>query len=507
MLSSFYLAIQDVDNKLLKAMKRFPPGKDGNWRGADADWKKGQEALVVVAKTAKPVNKRNARNMQIVVGFDGRFAVPAQPGLSQTIFTGLARFSMSGGFGEGGWLSGDTSLEGFEIGDEIDLFNTKSRGAGWLDPDSGSFVHISRIPSDADTVTVSLRAVADGALSYDVMTLPSGGRHIGLPERPWGFNIGANIDPDSVQVPYFCQSVSTFPAQDLASQNGSAASDPYLIETTFGFSDPVEALVIDSFQLSLYPVDSDDDPTIVEGKVEILHGLNAARASARAPAGLWMTDMFVVVPELFLPGREIEERPLFNAQFGNGGLLVGSDFEGFVTGDEDCGRWQVPGTACDYIDYEALAKEMGLEGEFEEVDETAADGTLLCIGVEVETSQPDFIVGIGRDYFTIEDLARDAAEHPCPSSEVSLGAGGFLFDCSDEGFESHAWVIEIEDLFEFGPFERARLSSGLLAFLDIKTTGLDSNGGFIRPQTRRAIDALTESVAAAVRRHRAAVDQ
>ena len=459
-----YLAQGRISKKLLKALQRqFPAGRPGNWLGANAKWKPGQEALFVVAKTAKAATKGNAKNTQIIVGFDGFDAVPAQVGPGAGYFTGLETFSIGGGFGKDGWLSGDTSLADLEQGDFIDYFNSKSRGMGGLGKKSGSLVHITPIPLNADTISVSMRVMADGALAYDAVTMPDGGRHIGLPDKPWGFNVAANIEAASTP-PYYCKSVSTLAADETTGLDGAAPPHPFIFKTIYGFNDPVDAVVNEKFLLQLHPVGFEVDPIIVEGQIERMFGLNAAQVSAHVPEGQWVPDAFNVFDESYVLQRDAESPPMFASTFGNGGLLVGPEFEGFVTGDKECGRWHVPGTACDYIDHEAIAAEMGLVGEVAEADQVTADGTLLCAGIDMGSEQPFFIGGIGRDYYTDARLASDVAQHRCPSSEVALGAGGVLFDCTDEGFQSFFWRAAPLESIAIDPL------GGLLVSVDLNTT-------------------------------------
>ena len=113
-----------------------------------------------------------------------------------------------------------------------------------------------------------------------------------------------------------------------------------------------------------------------------------------------------------------------------------------------------------------------------------------------------FFAGIGRDYYTIEALEHDAAGHRCPSSEVSLGAGGFLFDCSDEGFESLRWLVAPQESRTLDP------AAGLLASMDIKVFP-DSDPGPLYDEARmlEIMDALSDAIRREVLRMNAPIDQ
>ncbi len=478
-----WIAVGMVDKRLLKAINggKLQFGRPGNWRGADFKSKNGDTVVFAVLKTARKATAKTARNQQVVVTFDGDDAFAHRAGPDAGVFTGAETASIGGGFGDSGWLSGDATLKQHIPGEAVALFNAKARGVGGVDKASGSMVHIAPLPKDAQTISVMMR-VGAGEL-YDLTSLPGGGTRIGAPDKPWGFNIVADLtaaDPDKAVPPYFCSKVTTTPSG--------------LLEAIFGLYEPLEGPT-DLLRLLRLHSALSEEAAVIDAVMETEFGGNVAVVTAQLPEGQWIPDIFNLFDETAL-ARDDQPSPRFSPHFGSAGLLVDADQEGVVSGDERCGRWQLPGTACDLMDHEGIAAAMGIEGEVDKADATAPDGSLLCAAFALDGSDPYAIAGIGTVYYTQEDLERDVASHRCSSVEIDLGATGFLLDCATEGFDSFFWrVLPIES-------EVQDPDGGLLASVDINTSLVGPNGQIDEPRLMRALEAMNDDTAAMAFRYR-----
>ena len=98
-----------------------------------------------------------------------------------------------------------------------------------------------------------------------------------------------------------------------------------------------------------------------------------------------------------------------------------------------------------------------------EVDQRDPDGTMRCLGVDVQTEQPYFIAGIGTYYFDAAEFAEVASGHACPSSPVDLGTEAVRFDCTEDGYSSFTWRLTPQAIADTYP------DGGLQVSVDIRT--------------------------------------
>jgi hypothetical protein len=474
-----WVTVGDVNKKLLQAIRggMLQFGRPGNWVGANFNSQAGDEALFVAVKPARKATAKTASNVQVVVTFDGNDAVADRAGPAAGVYTGSETSSMGGGF-DGAWRSGDSTLKGHVDGAIASLFNTpRSRGVGGVDKASGSMIHITPIPGDAETFTVMSRT-GSGTM-YDQADLPGGGTHIGLPGTPWRFNVGKSATD---QPRYTCQRIDMYEPMIDTAASESSPPHPFRLESTFELEDPVEFSDTVTFPLRLFPVGSDADPTVVDGMVELLPGFGGMRFSAYVPEGHWQLER-IDLRSGYPTFLDSTDPPRFGPLFGNAGLLVGPGLSGHTAGNAGCATWHLPDELCDLFPNPDMGQAMAIAAELEHGAQHIADGTLLCFGVDPETREPAYIASLGDDYYTNDNLFRDAERHRCPYTEVPIGAGGVLFDCSAEGFKSFMWVVPAG----LGEFHDSQ--GGLRASLDF-----DFRPGDGQPGDDTALRALLEEV-------------
>jgi hypothetical protein len=467
-----WVALGKMSPKLIKAINggQLQYGRPGNWQGAKFKGVTGEERLFVAIKTHKKANAKTARDKQIVLGFDGDDAVPFKPTVSTGAFAGLETFDIGGGFGKDGWLSGGSTRKGQSTDDDVALFNAPGRGFGGVDKKSGAIFHSVKVPAQADTLSVMLRVGAGDM--YDLMVTPDGGAFMGLPGKPWGFNLAANLR--KTPPPYYCQRTELDEKVDVLLDSDKGLSGETFSMTSY-FGIPRTSTEGDGYYdlagttpIRLFPAGSAGDPIVLEGTTELLPGLDAIRVTVVAPEGVWIPEIpyFDQNGDPIRPYGDAQNNPLFS----NGGLELADEHFGFVAGDRHCATWNVPDEFCDVFPSPGVAQAVAIVSELQHGAQHIADGSLLCFGVDPATEQAAYIAGLDNDYYTIDDLHRDAEQHRCPYTEVPIGAGGVLFDCRDEGLASFTWVLSRAALQELG-----KNDAGLRAWVDFNSDFIEDD--------------------------------
>ena len=317
--------------KMLRVLgEDYPPGTAGAYGNA-ADWKAGQDAFYIVAKTAAKLPRDIDGGVQLIVTFDGEEAVPLRPGGLLGPYDGAQSFSLSGPFEGGAWASGTTDLAGWQRTEPVPFYNEPARDMGYYDRKAGTFMHVARVPKGATSATVTLRAkTADGEI-FDELRLPSGGRFLGLDSTAWGLNVKKG------GIPLACRSVEVIAAGAEGVEDIAVGS--YAIRYAVGWqqdetlAEQVTTLG-DTTQVALTDVGSGEEPTLVDAAVAYDPSASAAIFTVPVPEGQWLFTSPDDPPLKTVGGQSlIDMRPLT----GSAGLLTGPEFVGFVAGDQSCG--------------------------------------------------------------------------------------------------------------------------------------------------------------------------
>ena len=323
----------DAAVKMLRILAEdFPPGTARSYYGAEADWRAGQDAFFIIAKTEQRLPRDAEGSVQLIVTFDGDAAVPLQPNDPLGLYAGAEQFSISGLFDGGTWDSGTTTLDGWQRTDVMPFYNGLSRDMGYYDRKPGAFVHIARLPRDATAATITLRANGPGGEYFDSVELPSGGRFIGTGDPAWGLKLAKGA------MPLVCRSVETLSAGSAGAEDVEPGSA--LIRYTVGWedgSDVADQVVAlgDGVDVALTGPAMPEEALIVEAAVSVAPAGDAATFTVVVPEGQWLVSPVSADDLVTSNGQSlIDLRPLT----GSAGVLTGAGLDGFVAGVEHCGE-------------------------------------------------------------------------------------------------------------------------------------------------------------------------
>ena len=154
--------------------------------------------------------------------------------------------------------------------------------------------------------------------------------------------------------------------------------------------------------MRLQRLDEDAEPIEVDGRLSLAPALGTFSLTMDVPAGQWSFAP-TEGDELVTPAGEslIDHSTLT----GRAGVRTGDGLDGLVSGDPDCGRWQMDVTTCALVpgaEMEALVPTDG--NGLEQADIAQPDGSAWCVGRIPGTRDAKYIVRVGRDYATAADL-------------------------------------------------------------------------------------------------------
>jgi hypothetical protein len=447
--------------KMARSVKNaFPRGSNGTYYGPDADWSVGDRGRFVMVELAEP-RPDDTISQLIEVGFDGNAAGPLQVGSSTDTRAGVEIFTLAGRFTDGSEAAGTTDVSGRAPGDQIAFYNARS-GVFGLDAGEGRYQFLLPEPGDATAITVSVRSTTDQGEVIDRLELPDGGHLVPLDDPGLGFKAADGA------LPLGCRSISTAAAAPSSEDNGVDGEATTMISYRVGVgvdpdtgepADAAQAFAaldgMDSVPLQAQRLDIEEEPVVVDGRLSLAPALGTLTLTIDVPPGTW--SFAPVEPEaLTTPAGEalIDHRTLT----GRAGVRTGEGLVGFVSGDPDCGLWDIGAAACSFVpgaDLEALVPAAG--SGLEQVDIAQADGSAWCVGRVPDTRDAKYIVRIGREYATPADLQAAVESAGCPATPIDVGTGGQVLDCAAAG-----------------NFERI-----LFQVVPDVTAGRDPDGGFL----------------------------
>jgi len=331
-LTTVHVAHADAATKMLRVLSEdYPRGTANTYYGANVDWRSGQDAFYIVAKTAAKLPRDIEGGVQLIVTFDGEEAVPLRAGGLLGPYDGAQTFSLNGPFEGGVWQSGTTDLGEWEQSEPIPFYNGPSRDMGYYDRKTGTFNHVARVPKGATSATVTLRAEGPDGEIFDELRLPSGGRFLGLDSTAWGLKVR------NKGIPLACRSVEVLVGGSEGAEDIDVGSYAVRYAVSWLEDEKLAAQVAalgDTTQVALTAVRSGEEPTLIDAAVAFDATTNSATFTVPVTEGQWL---FASPPDASLQtagGQSlIDLRPLT----GSAGLLTGAGLDGFVAGDERCG--------------------------------------------------------------------------------------------------------------------------------------------------------------------------
>jgi hypothetical protein len=439
----------------------FPRGSRDTFYGPDAHWSIGDTGRFVTVELAAK-RPDDVASQLVEVGFDGSSAGPVQVGSGTDTRAGVESFTLAGRFTDGSEAAGTTDVRGRAPGDPISFYNARSGVFGVYDRGRGAYYLLVPQPRDARAIAVSVRSTTEQGEIIDRLDLPDGSHLVPLADPGLGFKAS------DAAMPLGCRAISTAtaaPASDPAAPDGQA---PTMIRYTAGVTidpetgEPADASAMlaaldghDTVPIRVQRLDADAEPLDVEGRIALSPALGSFTLTLDVPPGTWS---FAPTEEdaLRTPAGEalIDHRTLT----GRAGVRTGEGLVGFVSGDPDCGRWDLGAATCTFVPdvgMESLVPTDG--GGLEQVDLTQADGSAWCVGRIPGTRDAKYIVRVGRDYATAADLQAVVDATDCPAAPIEVGRSGQLLDCAAAG-----------------NFERV-----LFLVVPSATASLDPEGGFL----------------------------
>ena len=372
------------------------------WSGDDAELKNGQELLVVIVTTSEPIPCDANMNLQLWTGFDGKKAPPAVAGSWADLQNGTRTLTMGGLFAgddDVSYATGTTDFAGLEAGGTPDLFGAKARDFGFCDSKTGSLVNFGLVPKDASSVRLAITTEIDRGLAYD---------HIGFPTDTIRMPLDMGIDPPG----WTCLSIDVTPAE-----GSSAAEELMRLEMVSASDDPgfdswgaaIDSLVLAS---ALRPPEG-------ELRLDRFQGVQVASMD------VWPGRYTVLLDPAF-SARGFQSPPGLDIE-----IDLGQDAT--VYGDPRCGRVEVPGEACEYLESVQAAEAMGVDPETVETESLEGiDGSKLCLLRAMGSKDPLLVLGIESDLYLvdshlIEPFPPTCVKHPDDAehehSTLSCGGG------------------------------------------------------------------------------------
>lgn len=441
-ITAVYISPIKVPGKLVTKMDDdFPRGAVGAFYGRDAVPSKDDRAVFVAVELA---DTRPGRSVvqQVEVGLDGEGAGPVQVGSAGDTLAGVERFSLSGLFADGSESSGTTEVSGRRPGDAIEYYNARSGVFGLYDARRGSYQLVMPLASDARSVTVTLRTITDAGEVIDRLELPGGGHLVALSDPGGGFDARAGA------APLGCRAIETYSGNsgvvDLADPTAT------LIRYTAGLA-PMPAgaegadllAALDEYEgtvpVTMTPLATDGEPFDVDAELSTAAALGAFTLSLEVPAGQWSFEVADDAELLTPAGEALVDH---SSLTGRAGVLTGEGLDGFVSGDPDCGRWDLGVDACAFVPVEGMAALVGqVSGRIEQTVVERPDGAQWCAGIMPATGEPQYLARFGTAYLASDRFAQAVDARDCAAEPVDLGAQGVNFDCSADGYEGYAFRV------------------------------------------------------------------
>ena len=447
--TAVYMAPMRLTTKLFRRLTNdHPRGSAGTFHGADADWSIGDEALFLAIELGEE-RPDDAVAQQVEVGFDGDAAGPVQAGTSADTRAGVEVFTLGGRFSDGSDSAGTTDVSDRPADGPIDYYNTRSGVFGFYDAREHTYYLFLPERRDARSLAVSLRSITDAGEIVDRLELPGGGRFVALGDPTAGFRARDGA------VPLGCRSIATSthqaeaddaPVGDGASgttttitYRAGVGSDPDTGETPDASTVLGALEVQDTVPMRMTRLDEDAEPLVVDGRVTLAPALGSFSLEMDVPPGQW-TFAPVEGKDLVTPAGEalIDHASLT----GRAGVLTGEGLDGFVSGDEGCGRWDLGITACELVPADAMAALVATDaGALEQAEIVQRDGSAWCVGRLPDTRDAKYIVRVGREPASAADLQGTADAVACDATPVEVGLDGLVLDCGADGFERYLFLV------------------------------------------------------------------
>jgi hypothetical protein len=448
-ITAVYMARARLNTRLFRRLTNdHPRGSAGTFHGRDSDWSIGDDALFVAIELAEE-RPDDVVAQQVEIGFDGGSATPVQAGTSTDTRAGVEVFTLGGRFSDGSESAGTTDVSDRAPDGPIDYYNARSGVFGFYDPREHTYYLFLPERRDATSLAISLRSVTDAGEILDRLELPGGGRFVALGDATAGFHAGDGA------VPLGCRSLSTTSRPSGTgsgpTSDGEAGATTTILYRAGVGSDPESGEIPDAGALlaalegrdtvpmRLQRLDEEAEPLDVDGVVTLAPALGSFSLAMDVPPGQW-TFAPAEGKDLVTPAGEalIDHVSLT----GRAGVRTGEGLDGFVSGDEGCGRWELDVSACELVPAAGMAALVAMDaGALEQAEIVQRDGSAWCVGRIPDTRDAKYIVRVGRDVANAADLQRAAEGVACEAVPVELGLQGLVLDCSADGFERYLFLV------------------------------------------------------------------